>query len=66
MKVWYFDGVELKPAIIKFVNGRKGTITILKFITPDIVVERETTLDKLFVLDFWNTKGDLNDFSQES
>ncbi len=65
MKVLYYDGIELKPAIIKFVNGRKGTITILKFITSDIVVERETTLDKLFVLDFWNTKGELDDFSQE-
>lgn len=63
MKVWYFDGVELKPAIIKFVNGRRGTITILKFITPTLVVERETVLENLFLLDYWNVEGVLNDFS---
>lgn len=52
MKVYYIDRYEICPAIIKFVNVRRNTVTIIKFVNG-VPVEREVRLCNLFTKEGW-------------
>ena len=53
LRVYYYDEMELRPALLKWY--RKGRATIIKLV-PNGYVEREVPLNTLYFFPVWSDK----------